>query len=288
MTERLERTKGSFEYDGRRLAYDVVGDGERTVVLTHGLLMSRKMHRPLSRRLAERGYRAVSLDFLGHGESDRPVDMTAYSMQAFGGDILALLDHLGVEQAVVQGTSLGANSTLEAALVAPERIRGMVIEMPVLDNAILGAGASFLPFMLAMRFAAPALRIVNTVANLMPTSRVPAIDMLMDWPRDPPEPSLAVLRGLFFGRIAPPPSVRRTIEVPALVVGHPNDPIHPFTDSDELVRELPNARLVEAESIVEMRVRPERITAEIAAFVDECWTVTRAAKRAKPRKRAAA
>ena len=178
MTERLERTTGSFEYDGRRLAYDVVGDGERTVVLTHGLLLSRKMHRPLSRRLAERGYRAVSLDFLGHGESDRPVDMTAYSMQAFGGDILALLDHLGVEQAVVQGTSLGANSTLEAALVAPERIRGMVIEMPVLDNAILGAGASFLPFMLAMRFAAPALRVVNTVANLMPTSRVPAIDML--------------------------------------------------------------------------------------------------------------
>ena len=60
MTERLERTKGSFEYDGRRLAYDVVGDGERTVVLTPGLLMRRKMHRPLSRRLAERGYRAVS------------------------------------------------------------------------------------------------------------------------------------------------------------------------------------------------------------------------------------
>ena len=46
MTERLERTTGSFEYDGRRLAYDVIGDGERTVVLTHGLLMSRKMHRP--------------------------------------------------------------------------------------------------------------------------------------------------------------------------------------------------------------------------------------------------
>lgn len=286
MTPRLERTAGSFEYEGHRLAYDVIGDGKRTVVLTHGLLMSRKMHRPLSRRLAERGYRVVSLDFLGHGESDRPVDVTAYSMQAFGREIIALLDHLGAEQAVVQGTSLGANSALEAALLAPERVRGMVIEMPVLDNAMLGAGAVFLPFMLSMRFAAPVLRAVNTVANLLPTSRVPAVDMLMDWPRDPPEPSLAVLRGLFFGRIAPSRELRRTIRVPALVVGHPNDPIHPFTDSDELVRELPNARLVEAESIVEMRVRPERITAEIAEFVDQCWKLKRAAPR--PRKRTAA
>lgn len=278
---RHPRTPGSFEYDGRRLAYDVVGDGERTVVLTHGLLMSRKMHRPLSRRLAERGYRAVSLDFLGHGESERPVDMTAYSMQAFGRDILALLDHLGVEQAVVQGTSLGANATLEASVVAPERMRGIVIEMPVLDNAILGAGASFLPFMLAMRFAAPALRAVNAVANRVPTSHLPAVDMLMDWPRDPPEPSLAVLRGLFFGRIAPPVEVRRTIELPALVVGHPNDPIHPFTDSHELAAELPNGRLVEAESIIEMRVRPKRLTAEIAEFVDACWKPRRERPRAR-------
>jgi len=285
---RPERVPGSFEHEGHRLAYDIVGEGKRTVVLTHGLLMSRKMHRPLSRRLAERGYRAVSLDFLGHGESDRPVDVTAYSMQAFGREIIALLDHLGVEQALVQGTSLGANSVLEASLVAPERIRGMVIEMPVLDNAILGAAAAFLPFMLAMRFAAPAVRVVNTVANLVPTSRVPAIDMLMDWPRDPPGPSLAVLQGLFFGRIAPSRELRRTIEVPALVVGHPHDPIHPFTDSDELSGELPNARLVEAESIVEMRVRPERITAEIADFVDQCWTVTRARRRAPAKKRAAA
>lgn len=276
---RHPRTPGSFEYDGRRLAYDVVGDGERTVVLTHGLLMSRKMHRPLSRRLAERGYRVVSLDFLGHGESERPVDMTAYSMQAYGRDIVALLDHLGVEQAVVQGTSLGANATLEASVAAPERLRGIVIEMPVLDNAILGAGAAFLPFMLAMRFAAPAMRAVNTVANLIPTSRLPAVDWVMDWPRDPPEPSLAVLRGLFFGRIAPPIDVRRAIAVPTLVVGHQNDPIHPFQDSDELAAELPNARLVEAESIIEMRVRPERLTVEIAEFVDECWRV----RRVKPR-----
>jgi len=47
-----------------------------------------------------------------------------------------LLDHLGVPQAVVGGTSLGANVALEAAVLAPERVRGLVLEMPVLENAL--------------------------------------------------------------------------------------------------------------------------------------------------------
>lgn len=278
----LERVPGTFTHEGRHLAYDVIGEGERTVVLTHGLLMSRKLHRPLSRRLAERGYRVVSLDFLGHGGSDRPADMTVYSMQEFGREILALLDFLDVERAVIGGTSLGANASLEAAVLAPDRIAGLVIEMPVLDNAILGAGVAFLPFMVAMRFAAPAFRLVNAAANALPTSRLPQLDMLMDWPRDPPESSLAVLQGLFFSRVAPPTHERRRIEVPAIVLGHPNDPIHPFSDSDQLVREMPNARLVEAESIIEMRVRPDRLTGEIAAFVDECWKARRRRARRAP------
>ena len=96
-----------------------------------------------------------------------------------------------------------------------------------------------------------------------------------------------MLQGLFFDRIAPPKGVRRTIAPPALVIGHPNDPVHPFADSDELVRELPNARLLEAESILELRVRPARLTAEIAAFVDECWAAP-AADRSVPERRARA
>ena len=53
--------------------------------------------------------------------------------------MVALLDHLEIDEAVVDGTSLGANTTLEVAALAPERLRGMVLEMPVLDNALLGA-----------------------------------------------------------------------------------------------------------------------------------------------------
>ena len=77
--------------------------------------------------------------------------------------------------------------------------------------------------------------------------------------------------GLFFGRIAPHRNDRRTFETPALVLGHRRDPVHPFSDAGMLADELPNARLLEANSIVELRMQPERLTNEIAAFVDQCW-----------------
>jgi hypothetical protein len=65
--------------------------------------------------------------------------------------------------------------------------------------------------------------------------------------------------------------VRQTFKAPALVIGHPRDPVHPFSDADQLAAELPNGRLIDANSIVELRVRPARLTAKIAEFVDECW-----------------
>jgi hypothetical protein len=80
-----------------------------------------------------------------------------------------------------------------------------------------------------------------------------------------------VLQGLFFGRVAPPTEERRRIRHRTLVIGHYRDPVHPFSDSDMLVRELPNARLVQASSILELRLTPERLTNEIVAFVGECF-----------------
>ena len=56
-----------------------------------------------------------------------------------------------------------------------------------------------------------------------------------------------------------------------LVIGHYRDPIHPFSDSDMLVRELRHGRLIEANSILELRLAPDRLTGEIARFLDECW-----------------
>ena len=270
----------SFAHGGHRLAYTVYGEGPRTTVLLHGLLLSQKMHRPLAKALAREGHRVVTLDLLGHGRSDRPRDMTAYSMPFFGEQVIGLLDHLGVGEAVLAGTSLGANATLEAAAAHPERVRGMVLEMPVLDNALLGCAIAFTPLMCALTFGEPAMKAVSWATRKIPTGGIWGADVLLDTVRQQPGPSAAVLQGLFFGRVAPHRDVRRTIDVPALVIGHDRDPVHPFSDSDALVSELPDARLLRADSLLEMRLTPARLTGEIAAFLNECWAPRPAARAA--------
>jgi pimeloyl-ACP methyl ester carboxylesterase len=271
---------GRFEHGGFRLAYETYGEGPKVTVLLHGLLFGRRMHDELARALAERGHRVVTLDLLGHGASDRPRDMWHYSMTEFGREVVALLDHLEVEQAVVMGTSLGANTTLEVASLAPERLRGMVIEMPVLDHALLGAAVAFTPLMLGLTFGAPAARALARAARVLPSRRLPwQAGILVDWVAQDPEPSAAVVQGLFFGRTAPHREERRTFAAPALVIGHRYDAIHPFSDAGMLADELPNGRLLQASSILELRLAPERLTNEIAAFLDDCWKPTAAPKR---------
>ena len=260
-----------FDFEGHRLVYDEYGAGERLVVLLPGLLFSRKMHRPLADTLAGRGYRVACLDLLGHGDSDRPPEMANYSMTIFGRQAIALLDHLEVEQAVIGGTSLGANATLEATAAAPERVKGMMIEMPVLDNALLGCALAFTPLLVSLTFGAPAARLLGRGARLVPRGGWQLGDMLLDWMSQDPKPSASVLQGLFFGRVAPPSEERRQMTHRTLVIGHYRDPIHPFSDSDMLVRELPEARLVEASSILELRLTPERLTNEIVVFIEECF-----------------
>jgi pimeloyl-ACP methyl ester carboxylesterase len=259
-----------FNYRGHRISYDDYGAGDRPLVLIHGLLMNRRMFDRLGPEMADRGNRVLTIDLLGHGRSDRPADMSNYSMTFFARQVEALLDHLGIDRAVVGGTSLGANVTLEMAYVAPDRVRGMMIEMPVLDNALLAAAVIFTPIMIGLRFGEPVLRRVASVARRIPRSN-PLIDIGLDWIRQDPAPSSAVLEGLFLGSSAPHHEFRVQMTQPALVVGHHADPLHPFSDSGMLCEELPNATLVEANSILEWRISPDRLDDELAAFLDGVW-----------------
>lgn len=259
-----------FDFDNHRISYDEYGEGDRPIVLIHGLLMNRRMFDRLGPEMAERGNRVITLDLLGHGRSDRPPEMSLYSMTFFARQVEALLDHLGLDQAVVGGTSLGANATLELNHVAPERVKAMMIEMPVLDNALLAAAVIFTPIMVGLRFGEPVLKMLARGARRIPRTN-PLLDMGLDWFRQDPAPSSAVLEGLFLGSSAPHHQFRVQMTQPTLVVGHHADPLHPFSDSGMLAEELPNSRLIEATSILEWRLSPERLDSELAKFLDEVW-----------------
>ncbi len=64
---------------------------------------------------------------------------------------------------------------------------------------------------------------------------------------------------------------RRALRHPTLVIGHPSDPIHPFSDADRIARELVNARLIAASSIAEWRVRPAKLDRALLRFLDDVW-----------------
>jgi pimeloyl-ACP methyl ester carboxylesterase len=259
-----------FEHQGRRIAYEVHGEGERVLVLIHGLLMNRHMYDRLAPEMAARGNRVVTIDLLGHGESDRPAEMVHYGMDFFAQQVVALLDHLDADQAAIGGTSLGANTTLTIARSNPDRVRGMLLEMPVLDNALLGVSVIFTPILIGLRFGAPLWRRTAALSRRIPRSAY-MLDLWLDLARQDPEPSAAVLEGLFLGPGAPHHDERVRIRQPALVIGHRADPLHPFSDSGMLAEELPNARLVEANSIFEWRIAPERLDRELSEFLDDAW-----------------
>ncbi|MEV6909410.1 alpha/beta hydrolase [Amycolatopsis sp. NPDC051071] len=260
---------GSFTHEGHRLAYTEFGSGDRVVVLTHGMMLTRRMHAPLARKLARAGFRAITLDLLGHGDSDRPTDSWLYSMPAFAEQTVALLDHLDIESAVIGGTSLGANVALEVGVSAPDRALGLVVEMPVLDNAIVAGLITFTPLLMAARFLPVTVQGVAMAVKLVPHGNQ-WVDVVTDTLSQQPAPMAALLHGVLFGRIAPPKSIRRKITTPALVIGHERDPIHPFGDADTLAVDMPAAEFVQARSPVELRFDPSRLTEAIADFSARC------------------
>ncbi|HET9500831.1 MAG TPA: alpha/beta hydrolase [Marmoricola sp.] len=263
---------GQYFWDGNRLEFTEYGAGDRWVVLVHGQLMPRRMHQPLARTLAAAGSHVVTVDLLGHGRSDRPADPRLYSMSAFGEQVVALLDELGAQTAVVGGTSLGANVALEVADLAPERVHGLLLEMPVLDNAVEAGILAFAPLLFVSRLLPLAVTGVRIASRLVPRGIVPFwAGVGLETLDQRPAAMAAVVHGLFFGRVAPPSSRRQALQMPALVVGHPRDPIHPAADAAMLAEELPHSTFVEARSILEWRRSPARLDQAARDFVERCF-----------------
>lgn len=276
VTERVDQ----FFVDGNRLEYTEYGSGERWVVLVHGQLMPRTMHEPLARKIAAAGNHVIALDLLGHGRSDKPTDARLFSMTAFAEQVVALLDERGIEKAVIGGTSLGANVSLEVAVLAPDRVQGLLLEMPVLDNAVEAGILAFAPLLFLSRFAPFTVHGLRIAAGIVPRRLLGHWgEVVVDTMSQQPRSMAAVIHGLFFGRVAPPSSLRRSIEAPAIVIGHPRDPVHPAADSAMLAEEMPNSRFVQAESILEWRLRSERLDTEAIEFVEHCFAGAPARRR---------
>ena len=257
----------SFTHRGHELSYEVHGTGGPVLVYLHGLLMNADFNRAIAERLASGGNTVVLLDLLGHGHSDRPTHASEYRMDTYAEQVVALLDHLGVERAAIGGVSLGANVSLFVAVHHPERVRGMVLEMPVMEWAVPAAALMFVPMLLGAHYARRVLGLTSVAASRIPRTSIGVVDGVLESASVRPEVISAVLHGVLVGPVVPTWEQRCGITAPTLVISHRYDPIHPFDDADNLISQLPEARMVLARSIVEFRVLPTRLLREIAGFL---------------------
>lgn len=124
-----------IEHQNGRIAYEEQGEGP-LVVLIPSLGDVKEEYRFLSRQLAEAGYRAVSMDLRGLGESS--TGWEDYSVAALGGDLLALIRSLKAGPAAVAGTSMGAAAAVWAAAEAPEAVTGLALIGPAVRGEVNG------------------------------------------------------------------------------------------------------------------------------------------------------
>jgi len=110
--------------NGATIAYDDTGGSGPAVVLGHGFLMDRTMFEHQVKALRD-SHRVITWDQRGFGET--VYDDHPFTFWDSAADILALMDHLGIDHAVVGGMSQGGFLALRVALLAPERVRGLIL-----------------------------------------------------------------------------------------------------------------------------------------------------------------
>jgi len=266
----------SVRFGRNELVYDDYGEpgAERVTVYLHGLLLDSEINRGIAQALTDAGHRVVLLDLLGHGRSSKPAHASEYRIDTYTDQVVALLDELDVPTAVLGGMSLGANIALFAASRRPERVQGLVLEMPVLERAVPSAALLFAPMVLVAHYGRPVIGPLSRVAGRLPDTPIAPLNAFLHALALPTDSMAALLHGILVGPVAPTAEERAAIQAPALVLAHRNDLIHPFDDAVSLARLLPHARLERARSPAELRLRPDRLTDVISTFLDEAWTGT--------------
>jgi pimeloyl-ACP methyl ester carboxylesterase len=204
------------------------------------------------------GWRLVRYDARGHGGSPGSGKASDYRLPLLADDLLGLLDHLGVERAVLGGASLGAATALHAAIAAPERVEALVLAVPPAAR-----GARRVPGAL-LRTASTTVRVAGKGAFLrMAKVTVPppilrgdlepfARSVVAGFEQLPRDRLAGVLRAAADHDLPPDADLRR-LDVPAVVFGWATDPGHPLATAEHVARVLPQAALHVAHTAADVR-----------------------------------
>jgi pimeloyl-ACP methyl ester carboxylesterase len=132
----------SFHNGAVEIAYLDEGEGD-PIILVHGFASSKNVnwvYPTWVSELRKNGRRVLALDNRGHGESEKLYDPAQYSIPTMAGDVLALMDHLGIPQADIMGYSMGGRMTAWLGLNEPQRLRSAILGGIGIGGLIEGTG----------------------------------------------------------------------------------------------------------------------------------------------------
>ena len=260
--------EGFYFHGPHRLSYEVYGPEDGApIILVHGILLNTHCNRDIAAWLSAEGYRVILLDLIGHGRSDKPLKAAEHRVDFYAEQVLGLMDHLGIERAILGGLSLGAVTMLTAACIAPHRVQALLLEGPVAESGVPAAAIFLIPLLLTVHYARPAWRLLARFLRRIPETPYPLLNSAIIAGRAEPEEIRAILHGVLVGPIVPSQRRRRHIHQPTLVIGHAGDPMHAMADARAMRRHMPNAEVLVAQSLLELRTRPERLRPSILEFL---------------------
>jgi pimeloyl-ACP methyl ester carboxylesterase len=287
------REKTITAADGTRIAYEVVGRGDKTIVLANGLGGRLYAWEPAVEAFSDE-YRIITWDYRGLFNSSSPVSKRKLQVVNHVEDLGAILDAEKVERAVLCGWSMGVQVSLDFAASFPERVAGLVL-LNGTHGHVLATGFQpllsipFLPKRLhqlldwlqdhgevseklarVSRFAAaPTWLFFYLTAGSRARDLTPMMSRYMD---DVLGPSFPNYLRLFQELDAHSTyHLLRFIEAPALVICGLLDTLTPAYQSREIARRMPNAELIELwrSSHFSMMERPEVVIPAMRRFLAE-------------------
>ncbi len=258
------------EIRGCEIAYERAGTGT-DFVWGHGLTQSRAAEdRQGVFDWSSAPATLLRYDARGHGESETTADLDGYRWSELAHDQLALATTLGIDRYVAGGASMGCATALHAAVIAPERVLGLVLVIPPTgwetraDQAdVYEQGAKVVdslgvePLIKAGAAVAPPDPFVDDADY-----RTMRAEGLRSWD---PQRLAHVMRGAARAQL---PERRQVaaIDCPTLILAWSNDAVHPVETADELARLIPHAEHHVAASAADLREWPARVAEFVAAI----------------------
>lgn len=206
----------------------------------------------------------VRYDARGHGKSEPSFAPEDYHWRRLAEDMIAVADALGIDQFVAGGQSMGCATTIYAGLIAPERVKAMVLMNPPTAwetraaqgdfyRELAGVGGQLGGAKLAAVMSGDLSRLVP--AWLVEAKEEEVRGMLEGLRPMKPETLLNLFNGAALTDLPSREEISR-IDIPALILGWTGDPTHPIETSIELENYLPQSKLVIAESYPDLELWP--------------------------------